>query len=335
MEFSVGVGLTNACDLACAHCYRDTTRIDQLTLAQVTGVCDALPVRSINLGTGENGLHPDYDAIVDALAARGVKLSLTSNGFTLDRSSDDTLRKFREVEVSIDFPTEREQDAFRGSGNWKRVMAAIARARRLGITVTVLTVMMKPNYRRLAAIARLAFEAGANYRVNVYQPVKTDAFTLAYEEFWEGFRRLLAETRLVSTSEPILNAMLGAPFANGSGCGRQTVRVTPRGDVVPCVYWNRSDLRLDDLPRAGSEGVLESPQFVRVRQVPAACRGCAFVATCHGGCAARRELAGGVEEPDPYCPLVRGKTVKLDWTRADSRELLKTGSACTSVFAPA
>ena len=59
MEFSVGVGLTNACDLACAHCYRDTARIDQLTLHQVTAVCDALPVRSINLGTGENGLHPD------------------------------------------------------------------------------------------------------------------------------------------------------------------------------------------------------------------------------------------------------------------------------------
>ena len=156
-----------------------------------------------------------------------------------------------------------------------------------------------------------------------------------WSDFWNGFRCLLAETRLVSTSEPILNAMLGAPFANGSGCGRQTVRVTPRGDIVPCVYWNRSDLRLDDLPHTGGDGVLESPQFVRVRQVPAACRGCVFVSTCQGGCAARRELAGGVEEPDPYCPLVRGKTVKLDWARADLRDLLKTGSACTSVFAPA
>ena len=30
---SVGVGLTNACDLACAHCYRETERIDELTPA--------------------------------------------------------------------------------------------------------------------------------------------------------------------------------------------------------------------------------------------------------------------------------------------------------------
>jgi radical SAM protein with 4Fe4S-binding SPASM domain len=335
MDFSVGVGLTNACDLTCAHCYRDTDRIDQLTLAEVTGVCDALPVRSMNLGTGENGLHPDYESIVAALASRGVRLSVTSNGFTLEHSSDESLGKFREVEVSIDFPTETEQDAFRGAGNWKRVMTALERAAALGVTVTVLSVMMKPNYRRLAAIARIAFARGANYRVNVYQPVKTDAFTLSYEEFWEGFRRLLAETRLASTTEPILNAMLGMPFPHGSGCGRQTVRVTPRGRIVPCVYWSAWDLGLADLPQAGAAGVLASPQFARVRHIPDVCRGCPFVATCQGGCAGRRELAGGVEQPDPYCPLVRNRTVHLDWAAAESRELLKTGSACTSVFAAA
>ncbi len=68
MGLALGVGLTNACVLACAHCYRDTGRIDQLSLEQVTSVCECLPVRSVNLGTGENGLHPDYLKIVSALA---------------------------------------------------------------------------------------------------------------------------------------------------------------------------------------------------------------------------------------------------------------------------
>ena len=335
MELNIGIGLTNACDLACPHCYRDTERIDQLSLEQVTSACGCLPVRSVNLGTGENGLHPDYAEIVRALATRGVKLSLTSNGYTIDRSSDETLSAFREVEVSIDFPTEAEQDAFRGRGNWKRVMAAIERAQGLGVTVTVLTVMMKTNFRRLPEIAKVAFGAGANYRVNVYQPVKTDAFTLTYEEFWGGFRRLLAAARLVSTTEPILNAMLGAPFKNGSGCGRQTVRITPKGAIVPCVYWNKSDLRLEDLPAHGADGVLASPQFARVRHVPEVCQSCPFVATCHGGCAGRRELAGGVELADPYCPLVRGEKVDLEWAPAAERQLLKTGSACTTVLGPA
>ena len=280
---SLGIGLTNACDLACAHCYRDTERVDQLTAAQVATACDTLPVRSVNLGTGENGLHPDYAAIVGMLAGRGVKLSLTSNGFTIDCSSDETLRSFREIEVSIDFPTEAGQDAFRGRGNWKRVMAGISRARRLGVAVTVLSVMMKTNYRLLPEIARLAFSLDAHYRVNVYQPVKTDAFTLSYEELWDGFRRLLSSARLVSTTEPVLNAVLGAPFGNGTGCGRQTVRVSPRGDIIPCVYWGKSDLRVEDLAERGAEGVLASPQFARVRVIPEACRGCQFVDVCQGG----------------------------------------------------
>ena len=335
MELSVGVGLTNACDLACAHCYRDVDRIDQLTQTQVLGICSDLPVRSINLGTGENSLHPDYAAIVSALADRGVKLSLTSNGYTVERSSDDTLRAFREVEVSIDFPTEREQDAFRGMGNWRRVMASIERAQRLGLTVTVLSVMMKTNYRRLPDIAEVAFAAGTHYRVNVYQPVKADAFTLSYEEFWEGWRRLLGSARLVNTTEPILNAMLGQPFRTVTGCGRSTVRVTPKGDIIPCVYWGRSDLRVGDLAARGADGVLASPQFERVRTLPDACVSCPFVSTCHGGCAGRRELAGGVERADPYCPLIRGKTVALDWSPAERRDLLKTGSACTTVLGPA
>jgi radical SAM protein with 4Fe4S-binding SPASM domain len=335
MELSVGVGLTNACDLGCAHCYRDVERVDQLTEAQVLGICDYLPVRSINLGTGENGLHPDYAAIVRALAGRGVKLSLTSNGYTIEKSSDDTLAAFREIEVSIDFPTEREQDNFRGGGNWRRVMESIARAQRLGLTVTVLSVMMKTNYRRLAEIAAVAFAAGANYRVNVYQPVKADVFTLSYEEFWDGWRRLLGATRLVSTTEPILNAMLGQPFTTASGCGRATVRVTPTGSIIPCVYWRKSELQVEDLAAEGASGVLASPQFERARIVPDVCRGCPFVSTCHGGCAGRRELGGGVERADPYCPLIRGDKVALDWAPAERRDLLKTGSACTTVLGPA
>jgi hypothetical protein len=40
--FSLGLGLTNACNLACAHCYRQTARVDCLSLAQVRLACEAL-----------------------------------------------------------------------------------------------------------------------------------------------------------------------------------------------------------------------------------------------------------------------------------------------------
>jgi sulfatase maturation enzyme AslB (radical SAM superfamily) len=101
------------------------------------------------------------------------------------------------------------------------------------------------------------------------------------------------------------------------------------------VYWGRSGVALTDLAGLGAAGVLASPEFARTRLIPDACRRCPFVATCQGGCAGRRELAGDLAMPDPYCPLVRGERMDLEWTRAEGQDLLKTGSACTTVFAPA
>src|SRR5690349_18160459 len=63
--FALGLGLTNECNLACSFCYRDPNRVDRLTLEQVRKVMNTLPVQSVNLGTGENGMHPDFVAILD------------------------------------------------------------------------------------------------------------------------------------------------------------------------------------------------------------------------------------------------------------------------------
>src|SRR5713101_550106 len=209
MRFSVGLGLTNDCNLSCAHCYREVGPAQYLTLADVRRVCERLPVRAANLGTGENGLHPQFHAIVDYLRSRGIATSITSNGYTLSILDDEQLRAFHDVEVSIDFPTAAEQDAFRGPGNWRLVLDQLDRCQQQEVTATVIAVMMRINYDRLADVAEVAAAHGAYFRVNVYQPVKTDAFTLSYEQYWEGFRRLLAATSLVSCSEPLVNAILG------------------------------------------------------------------------------------------------------------------------------
>src|SRR5579859_680353 len=80
---SLGLGLTNECNLKCSFCYRDPDRADRLSLEQVKSVIERLPVRSVNLGTGENGMHPDYKNILAYLRTRQVKLTITSNGHSV------------------------------------------------------------------------------------------------------------------------------------------------------------------------------------------------------------------------------------------------------------
>src|SRR6267378_2287584 len=115
---SLGLGLTNECNLSCAFCYRDPARTDRLSLDQVKSVMERLPIRSVNLGTGENGMHPDFKAILAYLRTKPVKLTITSNGHSVAVLEDNELCAFHDIEFSLDYATQAEQDAQRGGGNW-------------------------------------------------------------------------------------------------------------------------------------------------------------------------------------------------------------------------
>jgi radical SAM protein with 4Fe4S-binding SPASM domain len=164
----------------------------------------------------------------------------------------------------------------------------------------------------------------------VYQPVKSDAFSLGYDEFWDGFRVLLETSPLAICNEPIVRALAG--FDAVSGCGRTTIRVTPRGEVLPCVYWPNRSLGLEDLEKLGGS-ITESAPFRELERLPEFCRGCLFVDSCRGGCASRRLLRGSLDLPDEFCPFAAGKPAPSFAVQAGSvRHFPKAGSACTSVF---
>ena len=326
---ALGLGFTNECNLACAFCYRDPTRADRLSLDQVKAVMERLPVRSVNLGTGENGMHPDFKAMLAYLQTTRVKLTITSNGHSVALLEDKELCAFHDIEFSLDYATQAEQDAQRGPGNWELIHQQAERCVRLGVPVTIIAVMMKSNYLRLANVARVAKRFGAPLRVNVYQAVRSDLYALTYEEYWQGFRRLFERTDVIAIGEPLVRAMAGLPPLEG-GCAVSTVRVTPRATTQPCVYWPGSGEPLSDLILAGSE-ILNSEPFEQARILPEACRSCEFRDPCHGGCAGRRRLQGALSQPDLYCPIVRGERPRLEIRMAANRDLPKLGSSCTTV----
>jgi radical SAM protein with 4Fe4S-binding SPASM domain len=290
---------------------------------------DRLPVRSVNLGTGENGMHPEFKAILAYLRTKPVKLTITSNGHSVAVLDDSELRSFHDIEFSLDYPTQAEQDAQRGDGNWELIQQQARRCVNLGVQVTIIAVMMKPNYSRLADVARVAKQFDAALRLNVYQAVRSDVYALTYEEYWEGFRRLFAETDVIAIGEPLVRAMAGLPPLS-AGCGVSTVRVTPRATTQPCVYWPGSGEPLSELINVGVD-ILNSTPFEQARTLPDACQPCGFRDSCRGGCAGRRRLQGALLEPDCYCPVIRGERPRLEIRMAANRDLPKLSSSCTTV----
>lgn len=329
-SFALGVGLTNACNLSCEHCYRNLGT-DALSVDQVLAAVSAVPTRSVNFGTGENGLHPQFPEIVNLIADRGIATTMTTNGHSAEVLADATLARFRDVEFSIDFPTKQAHDGARGAGNWDLIEEQMARCASLGVSVTLTSVIMKSNVEAMPALLALAGARNAFLRVNVYQSVRGDLFSLTYREFWRAFELLFAHGELVTCGEPIVRAVLGLPRSPGSGCGVETIRVTPRGTVVPCVYGTQETLVLDDLVKLGPK-VIDTPQFAPP-PLPDVCRGCPAREDCRGGCGSRRALRGSFADADVYCPFLRGDTVTLPLLQSElGRSLSKASSACTTIF---
>jgi len=282
------------------------------------------PMMAVNLGTGENGMHPEFAALLAYLRAQPVKLTITSNGHSIAVLRDEDVRAFTEVEFSLDYATRAGQDAQRGAGNWDLVQEQAARCRRLGVGVTIIAVMMRTNYDRLADVAEVAAAFDAPLRLNVYQAVRTDTFALTYDEYWDGFA-----TDVIAIGEPLVRAMAGLPPRAG-GCGVATVRVTPRATVQPCVYWPGGGAPMEVLLGLGG-AITETAPFVDARSLPGACVGCRHEAACHGGCAGRRRLLDVLDQPDPYCPIIRGDDRRLQIRMAPAREMAKLESACTTI----
>ena len=328
MGYSIGIGLTNDCNLNCAHCYRDTETINNLSLAQVKEICDSIPIDSMGMGTGENALNPEFNAIVSYLSAKGIRLSIASNGYTLTVIPESILEMFNDVEVSIDFHTEAEQDSHRGTGNWALVHQAIERCHRQGVEVSILSTLMNTNYDKMDRMVALGRLNGCNLRVNAYQAVKTDAFRLSYSQFWEGYRRLFSAGLVVACSEPVVRAVMGLPNTQ-SPCGRKSIRINPRGQIVPCVYWpnGSSDKKTTaDLARLGEE-ILNEHAFQMARLDPPLASDCA----CKGGCASRRALNGRLDAHDEFCPWVKGEVIHLEWKPAPAKDLMRIGNVCTTI----
>ena len=103
------------------------------------------PVHSVNLGN--RGAETDASVLQGKTwlggKAQPVKLTITSNGHSVAVLGYDELRAFHDIEFSLDHPTQAEQDAQRGEGNWKLIQQQAARCVRLGVPVTIIAVMIK------------------------------------------------------------------------------------------------------------------------------------------------------------------------------------------------
>jgi radical SAM protein with 4Fe4S-binding SPASM domain len=333
---SVGLGTTLRCNLQCKHCYSRGFNAADLSLVDLEPLF-RLPVSSINFGTGENGLNPHFEEILDTALQEDINVSITSNGYTVNKLSVERLAALHDLDISLDFADREKFDAFRGNGAWESAIAALEKSLAAGVETSLVMCLMNINQDEIVPILKICKSYDISLRINIYKPIWTKKFSLSYVEFWNAIRVLLDNARLVSCSEPVVNAMLNLPSVEGSPCGKTSIRIRPDKSVTPCVYWPTSDLTLREF-YVNPHIIKHSQAFKSISYLPEICKTCEYQEICGGGCAARRKLEGDLTQPDPYCPIVQGEHIDLSYQRDTDRlpeDYVHSSYLCTFIVKPA
>jgi MoaA/NifB/PqqE/SkfB family radical SAM enzyme len=352
----LGLHLTDRCQLDCQHCLRDPDRAPRdlplATLARVLDQAAALyRIRHVSLTGGEPTLHPEFGAVLDAIAARGCAWDMVTNGrrfAAVDRLLDARPARraaLRALTLSLDGADEATHDAVRGAGSYREVMAAAALCHARGVPFGLQMAVHARNADQIERLGLAASQLGAAHvAFAMTQPTGTahDAALYLPAHAWRAVRhrieRLAAALRI-----PVVlpdGYPTDQPFAVCAPFRGETLHVDVRGRLTLCCLhagtpWDgaRADVGGDlgevSLPAAHRAllGVVHRAQADKLTEIERQaltewdafpCNYCLryfgkphWTAAGAGGPAARRARWHGAWRPEARAAAPGGRRVRL------------------------
>jgi GeoRSP system radical SAM/SPASM protein len=319
---TINWAINNSCNFSCQHCYSRSDTGDELdaaTLCDCIGKAARAGVLSVNFGGGEPLLRRDLLEIAACAARAGMRVSMNSNGYLIDRDKARQLKEagFSKVGISIDSHLPELHDRFRGMpGSHVRALAALNFLREAGIKTSISTVICTFNHRHIDELIALAEEFGAeqlnfhNFKCSGLGFANRDELDLSPAQWKEFYVKAIAEKRKersldISLDDPII-ASLGmrdtTSMVKGSVCGKLSLNIKTNGDITPCGFIPVvvGNIVADDLREVWKN----APVLLKLRnkEPTGKCAGCSDYSECLGGCSARAlAMTGDFNSPDPHC----------------------------------
>jgi len=297
------VELTDYCNLACKHCYRESSPAcsNFAPTEKLLGWLDELHqtgVAVVELTGGEPTSHPDFAAILRTCTAMFELTAVISNGTLW---TDEMIAVASEAgdamfaQIDLDGATAESHDYLRGKGVFDKATKTITRLSEAGVMCKVAMSVHGRNASEIVETARLAKRLGARWFS--FGPVlqmgrghHTDPLLPRHGQLMLEAKDLLREEMrgFVYFGEK-MELDISKPDGN-CGAGWRGVALGPDGRVRACVMHDPNHLDFGNLNDVGVHGVLERIPGERIRQIPSPnyedCAGCQHIAFC-GGCSAR------------------------------------------------
>ena len=142
-----------SCNLRCAHCFnasgpgnREMPALSREDVRTLLAEAEESGVRDIVFTGGEPFLHPEMAEIAGDTLGRFPATILTNGTLLIDRivgrlaNAAGDSRYSLEIRVSLDAPSEEENDRIRGKGSYEKALAGIARLEKAGFLPIVTAV---------------------------------------------------------------------------------------------------------------------------------------------------------------------------------------------------
>jgi radical SAM protein with 4Fe4S-binding SPASM domain len=284
--------ITDACNLACKHCYINVRQRHELSADQVYAALrefqDMQGLRILITG-GEPLVHPMFNEINEMLPDFFLRKVLFTNGTLLKKNIIGTL-KFDELQVSID-GMEEAHDYIRGPGTFKRSLEAVRRALDAGFAVSISTMIHRRNMSDFDGMERLFKSMGIkDWTVDV--PVQVGRFV---------------ENGDLAISPEEGGQYLGYGYggglhssSQGFGCGLHLMSVMADGRIAKCTFYHNEAV-------GSLENGLQAA-WVKIRPIKLSELSCAceYREICRGGCRYRAEVLEGKGGKDLYRCMLYG-----------------------------
>ncbi len=251
--------LTNRCQLECVHCYTSSgphLPSDQELMVDrwvrlVDDFADNGGEKILFTG-GEALVYRGCIEVMRRAHARGLHVTLFSNGILIPRHIDELKEIADVVQISVDGPGEESHDAIRGKGSFAKAMRAIHLLLDAGIETRVSTTIMANNWpairrdmgRLIAEFEHKKLTFRVSYGAMSHGRGEQLDHSLDTEEVRRFVDGLLARFQ---TSEDRDNGPNVVQKVSGCGYAEQLV-VAPDGLVYPCHLLSGALGHVDDLP---------------------------------------------------------------------------------------
>lgn len=164
--------LTNACNLKCLHCLRQTIDSGNFPVdlfEKIIVQAKVFETPHIILTGGEPTLHPHLGDIIDIIVDNDYTYNIVTNGWRFERVYDILSARLKRkkyltgISLSLDGATEETHDKIRGPGSFRELMKTVTILRANHMRFAFLITVNRLNVHELEDVAKLSNSLGANY----------------------------------------------------------------------------------------------------------------------------------------------------------------------------